>query len=84
MTSRMIDQRMMADVTQKTLGPKNRLNNSATGERTTVPLTTVTIVNSVVSIRTSCDIIRAKDTVDEEKGPGNDWLRSVESQLSRS
>src|SRR2546427_13182856 len=84
MTSAIIAHRMIADVTQKMAGPNILDNTSATGERTMVELTTATIRVSVVSTSTSWEVMIPNEAADEEKGPGNVWLRSDESQLIMS
>jgi len=71
---------MIADVTQKMAGPNILDNTSATGERTTVELTTATIRVNVVSTSASWEVMIPNEPADEEKGPGNVWLRSDESQ----
>jgi len=75
-----VAQRIIADVAQKIAGPNILDSTSATGERTTVELTTATIRVSVVSTRASCEVMIPNEAADEEKGPGKVWLRRDEIQ----
>ncbi len=61
--------------------PESRLRSSATGLRTIVALTPLTMMKRVVSIKTNCEVMIANDAVEEEKGPGNVRFRRTESQL---
>src|SRR2546422_8439177 len=74
----------MAEVTQKIAGPNILASTSPTGERTTVELTPATTRTRVVSTRVSCEVMIPKEAADDEKGPGNDWLRREESQVIKS